>query len=238
MTATEGSTTLTPSAVDDAVRELRERILTGRLRGGDVVAEEDIAGQLNFSRTPVREAIGRLIVEGLLVKDGNRTSARVFQPSLQELLEIYEIRLPLEILAARMAAERAGDEFAQAIKHGFTEFQGTGFSPEWILMHERFHLGIFAGSQRQRLVSVIRGLRVQSEPYVRFAVQVDPKFRERSQAHHAAMVSALASHDGKQMERLVRRHLAATTTRVSELLESGLWVPSFRGVSPDGLGAP
>lgn len=213
------------SAVDHAVRNIRDQILMGELRGGDVVGEEEVANRLGLSRTPVREAIGRLVAEGILVKNGSRRSVQVFKPSLQELLEIYEIRLPLEILAARSAAEQASDTFVRSIEGQFSEFRDERLSREWMLKHEQFHLGIFAGSNRPRLMSVLRGLRAQSEPYVRFAVQVDPKFRERSQSHHAAMVTALAERNGKQMERLVRRHLAGTTQRVSELLEAGMWQP-------------
>lgn len=224
MSGSHGTIADATTAVDLVVHAIRDQIALGELRGGEVVGEEELANRLGVSRTPVREAIGRLVAEGMLVKDGSRSSAQVFQPSMQELLEIYEIRLPLEILAARIAAEQASEEFIRSIEARFAEFRYERLSREWMLKHEQFHLGIFAGSERPRLLSVLRGLRAQSEPYVRFAIQVDPKFRERSQSHHAAMVAALAERDGKQMERLVRRHLAATTQRVSQLLEAG-WLP-------------
>jgi DNA-binding GntR family transcriptional regulator len=218
----------------DVIEALRRQIVSGQLRPGATVAEEDVASRLGTSRTPVREAIGRLVSEGLLVKDDNR-SARVFQPSLQDLLEIYEIRLPLEILAARMAAERHTAGLHSALEGKLNDLRNHPVGPHWSLEHEDFHLTLFAGSGRGHLLEIISGLRLRSEPYVRFALHVDPKFRERSQADHAAMVATVAAGDGKAMERLVRRHLNATTRKVAELLNAGLWmpeVPSARG-GPD-----
>jgi len=214
------------SAADDALADLRWQIASGYLRPGDSVAEEDLAKRLGMSRTPVREAIGRLVSEGLLTKDGNRT-ARVFRPSLEDLLEIYEIRLPLEILAATLAAEKADESLHAALTQRFSELRDKPVDQTWIMNHEEFHLTLFSGSGRNHLLEVIAGLRLRSEPYVRFAIRVDSKFRERSQTHHAAMIDALAAREPKRMERLVRNHLTHTTERVTELLKEGLWLPSI-----------
>src|ERR1700720_836182 len=78
---------------------LRRRLTNGELIGV-AIREADIAQSLGVSRTPVREAIRMLIGEGLLLKERGK-SARVFQPSLADLSDIYEIRTPLEALAAR-----------------------------------------------------------------------------------------------------------------------------------------
>jgi DNA-binding GntR family transcriptional regulator len=216
-----------PSAVNDALADLRGQIANGQLRPGDSVAEEDVARRLGISRTPVREAIGRLVSEGLLTKDDNRT-ARVFRPSLEDLLEIYEIRLPLEILAATLAAENADETLDKSLRDCFGRLRDRPVDQAWTMNHEEFHLTLFSGSKRGHLLEVIAGLRLRSEPYVRFAIRVDSKFRERSQTHHAAMIKAVAARDPKQMERLVRRHLKSTTDKVTELLNEGLWVPSIQ----------
>jgi DNA-binding GntR family transcriptional regulator len=210
----------------DAVKALRAEIATGQLRPGDSVAEEDVAKRLGISRTPVRDAIGRLVAEGLLTKDDNRT-AHVFRPSLPELLEIYEIRLPLEILAATLAAESASEGLHARLQQKFDEFRGGPVDHAWIMHHEEFHLTLYSGSGRMQLLDVIAGLRRRSEPYVRFAMKVDVKFRERSQSHHSEMVATILAGDPKRMERLVRKHLKSTTDRVSELLNEGLWIPSI-----------
>ena len=204
------------TAVLTAIDEIRAKILGNELRGGELVREEDFAAQLGMSRTPVREAIARLVAEGLLTKEGNRT-ARVFRASIPDLLEIYEIRSRLETLAAGVAAEKVDEGFRERLRQDLAALRMADMQ-NWPACHERFHLTIFAQSGMGRLYELIRGLRSQSEPYVRFAVHADPKLRERSQLDHEAIVAAVAAGDRRQTERLVRRHLAATQHKVKDLL--------------------
>ena len=70
--------------------QLRRAIRMGELQGGDVLREEEWSANLGISRTPLREAIAELVVEGLLRKEGR--SVYVFRPSVEELFEIYDIR--------------------------------------------------------------------------------------------------------------------------------------------------
>jgi DNA-binding GntR family transcriptional regulator len=209
----------TRNATAVVVAILREEILTGRLQGGEPVREQDVAERLGVSRTPVREAVGRLVAEGLLIKDGNRT-AHVFRPSLEELLEIYEIRIPLESLAARLACESPRDGFLAELRAAGRALSRARAGVDWSGRHEEFHMCLARGSGRPRLVSLVHTLRVQSEPYVRFAVTVDDDLLHRAEQDHVAIVQLAEAGDGRGMERLVKKHLKATTKRVSALLTS------------------
>lgn len=205
------------NAAADVVAILREEILSGRLQGGGPVREQDVAERLGVSRTPVREAVGRLVAEGLLVKDGNRT-AHVFRPSLEELLEIYEIRIPLESLAARLACESPDDGFLAELRAAGRALSRARPGLNWSARHEEFHLCLARGSRRPRLVSLVHTLRVQSEPYVRFAVSVDDDLLQRAQQDHVEIVQLAVAGDARGIERVVKRHLKATAKRVSALL--------------------
>jgi DNA-binding GntR family transcriptional regulator len=205
------------NATAGVVAILREEILTGRLQGGEPVREQDVAERLGVSRTPVREAVGRLVAEGLLLKDGNRT-AHVFRPSLEELLEIYEIRTPLESLAARLACESSEDGFLAELRAAGEALTSARPGLDWSAKHEEFHLCLVRGSGRPRLVSLVHTLRVQSEPYVRFAVAVDDDLLHQAQEDHVAIVRLAEAADGRGLERLVKKHLQATAKRVSALL--------------------
>lgn len=213
------------TAVAAVVDDVREQILTGRLRPGDAVGEEEIARRLQLSRTPVREAIGRLVIEGLLRKDDNRT-ARVFEPSLDELLEIYEIRRPLEILASGLAADTADQTVVAILREHLAEHTDELTDDQWTL-HESFHLTLFRASGRTQLVEIIAGLRLRSEPYVRFAAQMNPEYRQRSHREHGAMVDALAAGDRAAMEAVVGEHLDSTVAQVTGLLEHRVWLPTI-----------
>ncbi|HEY0484930.1 MAG TPA: GntR family transcriptional regulator [Mycobacteriales bacterium] len=205
------------NATAGVVAVLRGEILTGALQGGEPVREQDVAERLGVSRTPVREAVSRLVAEGLLSKDGNRT-AHVFRPSLEELLEIYEIRVPLESLAARLACEARDEEFLAELRTAGKALSRARAGLDWSARHEEFHLCLARGSRRPRLTALVHTLRVQSEPYVRFAVTVDDDLLHQAQEDHLEIVRLAEAGDGRGLERLVRKHLKSTAKRVSALL--------------------
>jgi DNA-binding GntR family transcriptional regulator len=196
---------------------LRDEILNGQLHGGAPVRENELAERLGVSRTPVREAVSRLVAEGLLIKTGNRT-AHVFRPSLAELLEIYEIRIPLESLAARLACESPDKKFIADLEHAWKVLSQAEQGMDWSAKHEAFHLCLVRGSGRPRLESLVRTLRVQSEPYVRFAIASDSRFRQKAEDDHAQIVTLAKAGEAKAMERLMRNHLSNTSKHVSALL--------------------
>jgi DNA-binding GntR family transcriptional regulator len=196
---------------------LRDEILTGQLHGGAPVRENEVAERLGVSRTPVREAVGSLVAEGLLIKIGNRT-AHVFRPSLAELQEIYEIRIPLESLAARLACQSPDKQFLADLENAWKALSQAEQGMDWSVKHEAFHLCLVRGSRRPRLESLVRTLRVQSEPYVRFAIASDSGFRQKAENDHAEIVRLAKACDAKAMERLVCNHLTRTSKHVSALL--------------------
>ena len=195
---------------------LRRQLLDGQFVG-DSVREEEIAAAMGVSRTPVREAIHTLIGEGLLVKEHSRT-ARIFRPSLAELTDIYEIRVPLEAMAARRAAERVGPELADELTEMLERvaMAEPGFS--YSSRHEQFHLRLIGANGSERLTSLIRTLRTQSEPYVRLALQADTDFRQAASIQHRAIVDAIRRHDGDEAQSLIEMHLRDSVSRIPRIL--------------------
>ena len=95
--------------VGTAVEIIRQKLLAGEYLPGDRLGEAEIAGELGISRTPVREALRLLSADGLIEINKNR-GARVAEWSETELNNVFEVRIRLEGLAARMAAEKATPE--------------------------------------------------------------------------------------------------------------------------------
>lgn len=95
--------------------EIRERISDGVLRPGDPVSEVQLASVLSVSRTPVRDAIRRLITENLLVAPANGP-IQVYAPKAADIAEIYTARAAMESLAARMAAMNVTSEFVRHLQ--------------------------------------------------------------------------------------------------------------------------
>lgn len=212
------STASDGNATEYVAATLRREIMSGHLPGGAPVREGDVSNRLGVSRTPVREALSRLMSEGLVVKDDNKT-AHVFRPSAEDLAEIYDIRIPLESLAAKLSCRLADAAFIARVQQLGDALQATTPGPEWSVAHERFHNFIVDGCQRPRLRSIVASLRAQSEPYVRFAVLESNHFVPRAQAEHLKVVELLRKQQAAALEQLVRRHLTATKKLIAVLLD-------------------
>ncbi|GAA4665807.1 MULTISPECIES: GntR family transcriptional regulator [Amycolatopsis] len=142
------------------VDELRDRIITGRLKPGDRLVERDLAEDLGVSRLPVREAIRALESEGFLETPSPRRVV-VRQLSRVDVEELFDVREALEVLAAGLAAERAGeagrarleailDEAAAATRSG----QGSRITEA----NNRFHDEILAVADHRLLSTLMQPL--------------------------------------------------------------------------------
>ena len=105
-------------ASDRAYRTLLDEIQSGRLAAGSVLGEVEQAARLGVSRTPLREALGRLAADGLVVQQSPRVTV-VSDVDAGDIRELFELRRALEETAARLAAQR-GDAAAFALlEHEF-----------------------------------------------------------------------------------------------------------------------
>lgn len=106
-------------ASEMAYRQLRDDIIQWRLEPGAPMGEIEMAARVGVSRTPVRDALSRLIAEGLVTTDNGRT-ARVAAVSLDGIRELFELREALETQAARLAARRRDTAVFLTLKRDFT----------------------------------------------------------------------------------------------------------------------
>ena len=109
---------------DVVFENLREAIVEGGLKPGQRLMEVQLAEQLGVSRTPVREAIRKLELEGLVVMIP-RKGAYVANMSLKDVIDVLEIRASLEGLAASLAAERITDEDIKKLENIVEEFKNS-----------------------------------------------------------------------------------------------------------------
>jgi DNA-binding GntR family transcriptional regulator len=206
------------SAADQAAQRLKAEILDGKLPGGSRLNEGPLAQRLAISRTPLREAIARLISEGLVVRDASG-AASVFRPTLADLTEIYEIRMPLESLAASMAVKRATPAYASLVRERLNDLTHAQPGPEWASCHERLHMDLYENCGRPRLIALIGNLRAQSEAYVRLASLINPEFAAMAAEQHRRMVECVQSSDAEGIEAIVHAHLQLTLDRAPVILE-------------------
>ena len=198
---------------------LRNAILSGDFQAGAPLKQADVAKQLGVSTTPVREAFVLLLQEGLLDSDPHK-GMTVIRPTRAELLELWEIRGPLEGLAAAKAADHVTDEDIAKLSAMLDEMaeipmedDGNGGRVHYQDVNRRFHATINDLAHMPRLAALILQLRDQSRVYLRLASTALPRHPVEEQ--HAAIVDALRRRNGKAADKAVRRHLQHTADHIA-----------------------
>ena len=145
---------------DVVFENLRGAIVEGKLKPGQRLMEVQLAEQLGVSRTPVREAIRKLELEGLVVMIP-RKGAYVANMSLKDVIDVLEIRASLEGLAASLAAERITDEDIKKLESIVEEFNDSinESDVEALLRKDvEFHECIFKSTNNKKLHQLINSL--------------------------------------------------------------------------------
>ncbi|HLV72374.1 MAG TPA: GntR family transcriptional regulator [Vulgatibacteraceae bacterium] len=200
-------------AVDRVYTRLRADILDGVHPPGARLGEAEIAEATGSSRTPVREALRRLEVEGLVEILPHR-GARVPDWTPEDLEEIYDLRMLLEGAAARRAASRieAGDadrleELCDLIE-GAAASGGAQDLDRVAELNAEFHGIIRAAAASGRLVSMLNSV-TQLPLVMRTFHRYSPDDLARSSAHHRELVAAMRAGDGLWAESVTRAHVLA-----------------------------
>lgn len=147
------------SLTDRAYTQLRAEIITCTLRPGAEVGEQECAARLKMSKTPVREALARLTLEGL-VEAFPRRGYRVTPVTVKNTNDIFTVRKALESVAAELAAMRMSDEELDALEHLCQQTYGQDKSLpvlEFVAANNRFHAAIVEGAKVPRLHALISG---------------------------------------------------------------------------------
>jgi DNA-binding GntR family transcriptional regulator len=198
--------------------ELRRMIKSGELPPGTHLRQADIAARFGMSTTPVREAFMILAREGVVRQDAHR-GVVVFEPSLEELTETYEIREALEALATELAAKRLTDDDLEALD-ALVEQMRSAKPARYVELNREFHRRIYDAAGRPRLLEIIEQLRDVAASYLQLTVQqYDPAYRDKVQAEHEAIRDALRKRDAKRAGRLVHDHLRHNARQVASLVE-------------------
>ena len=197
---------LTLTLADKVYSQLKTEIATTVLEPGTPLREEEIARRFQTSRTPVRQALHALEVEGLVAVEPRR-GARVSEVSLREALEVYEIRELLEPYASYRAAIRRTKDEIEQLKEIRARFEEQHVSDD---LHVRMQLDFDLHSLineiggNQILAEVIQDLRLRSErAFARFS----RSFYPRSRREHLELIDAIIRGDGDGARDLALKHL-------------------------------
>lgn len=193
---------------DVVFKTLREAILKGDLAPGERLMEIKLANQLGVSRTPIREAIRKLELEGLVVMVP-RKGAEVAKITEKDLRDVLEVRASLEELAISLACERISDEKIKELKSALEEFRtviGGNDVTKIAQMDVAFHDVIFEATNNARLVQMVNNLREQMYRY-RLEYLKDFSTHERLDEEHMQIFEAVSERDSERAKELIRKHI-------------------------------
>lgn len=204
---------------DDVADSLREAILSGRLKGGDRLIEDDLAENLNVSRGPIRQAIFRLEQEGLVVHETHR-GATVTQVSMEDAAEIYSLRKALERLAIGSACEKATVEDLAPLEAILLLFQSI---PRASMTRRRvaeldidFHDALFRAAHHARLYRTWESLRSQIFVFLLLRDGLPSDYLTSWYRHHSQLLELVRAGDRPGAELAIEEHLDGAYARLQE----------------------
>ncbi len=194
------------AAADVAYWTIRDAIRSGVIQPGDRLIELDLAAALDMSRTPVRDALRQLEAERLVEKAPSRGFV-VPTMTIDDIVEIYEIREVLEGLAARRAAIRMGEAEIAALGETVERAERARDGGDLTVLSQasnQFHGLLRAGNRNARLPRLL-ALMLDAHRSLRLH-EFAPERVEGAVAEHRAIFEAIAKHDGDMAEQLARDH--------------------------------
>ena len=195
------------AAAEIAYWTIRDAIRLGVIRPGERLVEVELAAALDMSRTPVREALRRLEAERL-VENVPRRGLVVPTITIDDLIEIYEIRGVLEGLAARRAAQRMGPAEIDALRETVERMERALAANDLAALGEastQFHRLVRSGSRHARLPELI-SLLFDSHRSVGLHEFSPAERAVAAVQEHRAIYEAIAARDEEAAERLAREH--------------------------------
>ncbi|HCG80015.1 MAG: GntR family transcriptional regulator [Thalassolituus maritimus] len=202
--------------------ELATAIVRGELAPGERLSEQALVTRYGGSRAPIREAIQKLEARNLVVRVPH-AGARVVSLSLEELRDIYEVRLELESMACRLAAERMSDDEISALEKLLEEHARSIEADQGLSYYQKsgnldFHYRIIEGSKNSRLHQMLCGDLYHIIRMYRYRTSTSSERPLQALKEHQRIVEAIKSRDPQLAELLMRRHIQVSLTNLETRL--------------------
>ncbi len=205
---------------DVVFKTLRQGILTGELKPGERLMEIHLANKLGVSRTPIREAIRKLELEGLVTMIPRR-GAEVAQITVKGLKDVLEVRKALDALAAELACERITEEEMQALKHACDHFEQVTKTKDATKIAKadvKLHDIIVRATGNERLLQLVNNLAEQMYRF-RFEHIKDATQHERLIGEHRKIYDSIVARDKSKASMMVKEHIDNQEKAIMLLLE-------------------
>ena len=207
---------------DVVFNTLRQAILRGEFKPGERLMEIQLANKLGVSRTPIREAIRKLELEGLVIMIP-RKGAEVADITEKSLRDVLEVRKALEELAVQLACEKITQEELEELEKAGENFKKVlNRSKDITEVAEadvRFHDVIYMATDNQKLILLLNNLR---EQMYRYRVE----YLKREEAHpqliaeHAAIIEYISKGEKKAATDIMCKHIDNQVTTVIDVIRT------------------
>jgi DNA-binding GntR family transcriptional regulator len=204
---------------DTAYAAIKHRIITSVFRPGEYINELQLSSILRIGRTPVHQALDRLMIEGM-VEVIPRKGVIVKSVSLNEVLQIIEVRLINETYGARLAAEHADDtdltELADVLKRA-QHWASLRNVENMMLLDREFHLLVARAAKNDVLTELLRKLHERSLRFWFISLNAPAQY-ENVQNEHTGILEAIRQRDPDGADAAMRRHIESFRANVSQFL--------------------
>ncbi|MTI00873.1 GntR family transcriptional regulator [Roseibium sp. RKSG952] len=208
--------------VDDIYEQVKAMAVSFRLRPGDRLNEVALSKELGVSRTPLREALNRLVAERMFdFRPGQGFFCRPLDA--QSVYDLFELRQIIEVAAARSACEKASDEELRSLSNELYEtgIDITGLTvEEAVSRDEAFHLGIAKLSGNAELLETLRRINERIR-YIRW-ISMSLDRVQRSKEEHKRVMQALLDRDANVAAAALGRHIVKRMDQVQDAVRHGI----------------
>ena len=205
---------------EEIANNLRELIMSGGLQEGDKIKEDELCSSMGISKTPLREALRVLSVEGLIKLVPNRGSF-VSTPTFEEIREMFDVMSVLEGICARAAAKKMSAKDLATLEKLHNKLEKNfkrRAQREYIRINNQFHSFVQELAGNRTLNQIVNGLRQKILLYRYQSLNLPERF-EQSIQEHRDLIEAFRKKDLKKAETLMRRHLKNQCDALEKLAE-------------------
>lgn len=192
---------------DRAMSQLREAILSGHLRAGSRLIEQELSNMMGISRFPLREAIAGLEQEGLVVINPYK-GGHVYEPSIVEILEVYSVRELLEVHALELFMVKKQDEAIKKLRTIIDKMdtqQENSYNTQFMQLDFAFHNVIYETAGNKTLEKMWHSLSTKIQIYINMEVSCGDIINLRK--NHEYLCNLIESQDRTAAIAELREHL-------------------------------
>jgi DNA-binding GntR family transcriptional regulator len=212
--------------IDIVSNRILESILNGSLKPRDRIQINSVAKSLGFSIIPVREAIRKLEAQGLLEIEPHK-GVSVREPDINELEDIFEVRILLECRAARRALEAIEGSDLRELRAIYEAMEKVleqrvhSSIVKYFSLNRKFHGSLYRISGNAFLCKTIENIAMTIEPHLLKYIS-SPASRKIAQQDHGRILEACENRDVKLIENTITRHLKNILSTIIKLTRNGL----------------